>query len=160
MGSSCIPTALRLDLEMVKAAAPPGCAAAAHSLASSTLSEASNSSSPPRQWCRRRLSPPRHTAAAAAAAADDDDVAVPRPHQELVFREFRDAAPSPGTPDADATDDDYLEELDFEDEDGFDADSFLAVDDGVGDGIYSIMAIHPYIRSLMESSSVQYILQQ
>uniref|UniRef100_A0A0D9WTR0 CCT domain-containing protein n=1 Tax=Leersia perrieri TaxID=77586 RepID=A0A0D9WTR0_9ORYZ len=86
-----------------------------------------------------------------------------------VFREFRDAAPSPGTPDADAGDD--LGELDFEDEDGFDADSFLAVDDGAAEGIDSIMgkltmeknsatasrndavlssaAVHPYLRSLM-----------
>lgn len=60
-----------------------------------------------------------------------------------MFREFRDAAPSPETPDADATDDDYLGELDFEDEDGFDADSFLAAN-----VLYSA-AIHPYIRSLM-----------
>jgi hypothetical protein len=60
-----------------------------------------------------------------------------------VFREFRDAAPSPETPDADATDDDYLGELDFEDEDGFDADSFLAAD------VLSSATIHPYIRSLM-----------
>ncbi len=60
-----------------------------------------------------------------------------------MFREFCDAAPSPETPDADATDDDYLGELDFEDEDGFDADSFLAAD------VLSSATIHPYIRSLM-----------
>lgn len=244
MASSCIPTGLRLDLEMVKAAAPPGgSSAAAHSSASSTLSEASNSSSSsvaslslkrartprkrPNQTYNEAAAllasmypsvfpvikgagtaPPRLLGLATALADDPSSSDLLPPFPVLgngsaahllrdtpppptprcpapikscsspapvssVFREFRDAAPSPGTPDADAdvTDDDYLGELDFEDEDGFDADSFLAVDDGVAEGIDRIMgklsmeknsaaasradavlssaAIHPYIRSLM-----------
>uniref|UniRef100_A0A0E0LF70 CCT domain-containing protein n=1 Tax=Oryza punctata TaxID=4537 RepID=A0A0E0LF70_ORYPU len=258
MASSCIPTGLRLDLEMVKAAAaPPGgaaaaaagahssplrAAAAAHSSASSTLSEASKSSSssvaslslkrartprkrpnqtyneaaallasmypsvfPVSKGCAE-TAPPRLLGLATALADDPscsdllppfpvlgngsaayllrDTPPTPTPRCPVpikscsspapvssVFREFRDAAPSPGTPEADATDDDDLGELDFEDEDGFDADSFLAVDDGVAEGIDSIMgklsmeknsaaasradtvlstaAIHPYLRSLM-----------
>ncbi|XP_040380942.1 protein CHLOROPLAST IMPORT APPARATUS 2-like [Oryza brachyantha] len=251
MASSCIPTSLRLDLEMVKAAAPPGGAAAAAaagspmraapSSASSTLSEASNSSSVASLSLKRARTPrkrPNQTyneAAAllasmypsvfavskgpetapprllglASALADDPscsdllppfpvlsngsaahllgDMRQPQPPTprcpvpikncsspapvSSVFREFRDAAPSPGTPEADTTDD--LGELDFEDDDGFDVDSFLAVDDGAAEGIDSIMgklsmsmeknsaaasrtdavlssaAIHPYLRSLM-----------
>ncbi|KAF0918830.1 hypothetical protein E2562_026202 [Oryza meyeriana var. granulata] len=247
MASSCIPTGLRLDLEMVKAAAPPGGGAAAgahssplraaHSSASSTLSEASNSSSVASLSLKRARKPrkrPNQTyneAAAllasmypsvfpvskgpetarprllglASALADDpscsdllppfpvlgngsaacllrDTPQPPTPRCPVpikncsspapvssVFREFRDAATSPGTPEADATDD--LGELDFEDEDVFYADSFLAVDDGAAEGIDSIMgklsmeknsaaasrteailssaAIHPYLRSLM-----------
>ncbi|CAN6237127.1 unnamed protein product [Urochloa humidicola] len=49
MSSSCIPTGLRLDLDMVKAAAPPGGHSsplrAAHSSPSSTLSESSSATS-------------------------------------------------------------------------------------------------------------------
>ncbi|KAF2950588.1 hypothetical protein DAI22_01g198501 [Oryza sativa Japonica Group] len=80
---------------MVKAAAPPGCAAAAHSLASSTLSEASNSSSPPRQWRRCRLTPPRHVVVGSRCPVPIKSYSLPAPVSS-VFREFRDAAPSPG----------------------------------------------------------------
>uniref|UniRef100_A0A1E5VHR6 Protein CHLOROPLAST IMPORT APPARATUS 2 n=1 Tax=Dichanthelium oligosanthes TaxID=888268 RepID=A0A1E5VHR6_9POAL len=87
-----------------------------------------------------------------------------------VFSEFRDPAPSPATPDAAAADE--LGELDFDDDDGFDADSILCgVDESAAEGIDGIMGklsmennaaaessvnsnlprskIHPYLRSLM-----------
>ncbi|CAM0909680.1 unnamed protein product [Alopecurus aequalis] len=85
------------------------------------------------------------------------------------FTEFRDSAPSPGTPDGAAADEPG--ELDFDDDDGFDADSFLlgGMDEGAAQGIDGIMGklsvessavsgvnrvlssygIDPYIRSLM-----------
>ncbi|GJN39219.1 hypothetical protein PR202_gb28323 [Eleusine coracana subsp. coracana] len=54
-----------------------------------------------------------------------------------VFSEFRDPAPSPATPDAAAADE--LGELDFDDDGGFDADSFLGVDEAAAEGIDAIM---------------------
>ncbi|KAL5224220.1 hypothetical protein ABZP36_010859 [Zizania latifolia] len=246
MASSCIPTGLRLDLEMVKAATGPGTAAppgahssplrTAHSSPSSTLSEASNPSSVASLSLKRARTPrkrPNQTYNEAAALlasmypsvfpvnkspepaptgllgltsslADDpscsdllppfpvlgngsaayllrDTPQPPTPRRPVpikscsspvavssVFREFRDTAPSPGTPEADAADE--LEELDFEYENAFDADSFLGVDEGAAEGIDGIMGklsmgnkstasstaaglssatIHPYLRSLM-----------
>jgi hypothetical protein len=87
-----------------------------------------------------------------------------------VFSEFRDPAPSPATPDAATADEPG--ELDFDDDDGFDADSILCgVDESAAEGIDGIMGklsmennagavssvnsnlprskIHPYLRSLM-----------
>ncbi|KAF8687503.1 hypothetical protein HU200_043199 [Digitaria exilis] len=87
-----------------------------------------------------------------------------------VFSEFRDPAPSPATPDAAAADE--LGELDFDDDDGFDADSILCgVDESAAEGIDGIMGklsmennvadvasvssdlprskMHSYLRSLM-----------
>ena len=87
-----------------------------------------------------------------------------------VFSEFRDPAPSPVTPDAAAADEPG--ELDFDDDDGFDADSILCgVDESAAEGIDGIMGklsmennaaavssvssilprskIDPYLRSLM-----------
>jgi len=87
-----------------------------------------------------------------------------------VFSEFRDPAPSPATPDAAAADEPG--ELDFDDDDGFDADSILCgVDESAAEGIDGIMGklsmesnaaavssvssnlprskIDPYLRSLM-----------
>jgi len=87
-----------------------------------------------------------------------------------VFRDFRDPAPSPASPDT--VDVDELGEIDFDD-DGFDAESILDVDDataGAAEGLDGIMGsltvesntattsddsilsssgIHPYLRSLM-----------
>uniref|UniRef100_A0ACD5Z729 Uncharacterized protein n=1 Tax=Avena sativa TaxID=4498 RepID=A0ACD5Z729_AVESA len=87
------------------------------------------------------------------------------------FTEFRDTAPSPGTPDGAAADEPG--ELDFDDDDGFDADSFLlgGVDEGAAEGMDGIMGkltmegsaaaadinrvlsssggVDPFIRSLM-----------
>ncbi|WVZ78664.1 hypothetical protein U9M48_026343 [Paspalum notatum var. saurae] len=92
-----------------------------------------------------------------------------------VFSEFRDPAPSPGTPE-DAAASDGLGELDFDDDDSFDTDSILCgVDESAAEGIDGIMGklsmenngvaaavssvvnssdlprskIHPYLRSLM-----------
>ncbi|KAJ1260705.1 hypothetical protein BS78_10G252900 [Paspalum vaginatum] len=90
-----------------------------------------------------------------------------------VFSEFRDPAPSPGTPE-DAAASDGLGELDFDDDDGFDTDSILCgVDESAAEGIDGIMGkltmennvaaavssvvssdlprskIHPYLRSRM-----------
>ncbi|RCV22721.1 hypothetical protein SEVIR_4G255900v4 [Setaria viridis] len=87
-----------------------------------------------------------------------------------VFSEFRDPAPSPATPDAAAADEPG--ELDFDDDDSFDADSILCgVDESAAEGIDGIMGklsmennaaaasstnsnmpsskIHPYLRNLM-----------
>jgi hypothetical protein len=90
-----------------------------------------------------------------------------------VFSEFRDPAPSPATPEAAAADEPG--ELDFDDDDSFDADSILCgVDESAAEGIDGIMGklsmennaaaaaasstnsnlsrskmIHPYLRSLM-----------
>ncbi|CAN6193075.1 unnamed protein product [Urochloa humidicola] len=89
-----------------------------------------------------------------------------------VFSEFRDPAPSPATPDTVAADEPG--ELDFDDVDGFDADSILCgVDESAAEGIDGIMGklsmennaaaaavsngnsnlsrskIHPYLRNLM-----------
>ncbi|KAL6873867.1 hypothetical protein ACP4OV_013949 [Aristida adscensionis] len=85
------------------------------------------------------------------------------------FSEFRDPAPSPATPDAAAADE--LGELEFDDDDSFDAEAFLGVDESAAEGIDGIMGkltmdgnsaaapsassvlpssgIHPYLRSLM-----------
>lgn len=88
-----------------------------------------------------------------------------------VFREFRDPAPSPGTPE-DSAASDAPGELDFDDDEGFDTDSILCgVDEGAAGGIDGIMGklsmennvaamstinsnlarskIHPYFRNLM-----------
>uniref|UniRef100_A0ACD5UHK1 Uncharacterized protein n=1 Tax=Avena sativa TaxID=4498 RepID=A0ACD5UHK1_AVESA len=85
------------------------------------------------------------------------------------FTEFRDSAPSPDTPDGAAAADEPGE-LDFDDDDGFDADSFLlgGVDEGAAEGMDGIMGklsmegsaginrvlsssggVDPFIRSLM-----------
>ncbi|KAK3131192.1 hypothetical protein QOZ80_6BG0503270 [Eleusine coracana subsp. coracana] len=205
MASSCIPAGIRLDLEMMKAAAagaaPPR---PAHSAPSSTLSEASNASSSstsslslkrPRTPRKRPnqtyneaaallasmypsvfsaakgpdTAPPRLLGLASALADDPDcsdllppfpvlghaafllrDLPPPTPWSPVpakscsspaavssVFSEFRDPAPSPATPDAAAADE--LGELDFDDDGGFDADSFLGVDEGAAKGIDAIM---------------------
>ncbi|VAI43765.1 unnamed protein product [Triticum turgidum subsp. durum] len=252
MTSSCIPTGLRLDLDMVKAAASPGAHAhssplrPAHSSPSSTLSEASNASSSATSVSLKRARAPRkrpnqaYNEAAAllasihpsvfpvkkspktataprpplsglavafgAAAPSSSDLLPPLPvlsdaafllrdhaaspspppHSpsadackncssptpvSSAFRDFRDPAPSPASPDT-ATDEPG--ELDFDD-DGFDAESILDVDEaaagGAAEGIDGIMGsltmeantptatsddsilsssgIHPYLRSLM-----------
>ncbi|KAF7083563.1 hypothetical protein CFC21_087341 [Triticum aestivum] len=254
MTSSCIPTGLRLDLDMVKAAASPGAHAhssplrPAHSSPSSTLSEASNASSSATSVSLKRARAPRkrpnqaYNEAAAllasihpsvfpvkkspktataprpplsglavafgAASPSSSDLLPPLPvlsdaafllrdhaaspspppppHSpstdackncssptpvSSAFREFRDPAPSPASPDT-ATDEPG--ELDFDD-DGFDAESILDVDEaaagGAAEGIDGIMGsltmeantatatsddsilsssgIHPYLRSLM-----------
>ncbi|KAF8686007.1 hypothetical protein HU200_043936 [Digitaria exilis] len=250
MSSSCIPTGLRLDLDMVKAAASPGGAHSsplrpAHSSPSSTLSEASNSSSSATSVSLKRARAPRkrpnqaYNEAAAllasihpsvfpvkkspktatrppparqlsgglAAAFDTSsdllpplpvlgdsafllrDMPSPSPRSpsggakncsspapvSSVFREFRDPAPSPASPDT--VDVDELGEIDFDDDDGFDAESILDVDEataGAAEGLDGIMGsltvesntaataattsddsilsssgIHPYLRSLM-----------
>ncbi|KAK3156005.1 hypothetical protein QOZ80_2AG0101540 [Eleusine coracana subsp. coracana] len=63
MSSSCIPTGLRLDLDMVKAAASPGAHSSplrpAHSSPSSTLSDASNASSSATSVSLKRARAPR-----------------------------------------------------------------------------------------------------
>ncbi|KAF0925143.1 hypothetical protein E2562_015418 [Oryza meyeriana var. granulata] len=63
MSSSCIPTGLRLDLDMVKAATSPGAHSSplrpVHSSPSSTLSEASNSSSSATSVSLKRARAPR-----------------------------------------------------------------------------------------------------
>ncbi|XP_062224076.1 protein CHLOROPLAST IMPORT APPARATUS 2-like isoform X2 [Phragmites australis] len=63
MSSSCIPTGLRLDLDMVKAAASPGAHSSPlrpmHSSPSSTLSEASNASSSAMSVSLKRARAPR-----------------------------------------------------------------------------------------------------
>ncbi|KAG8058102.1 hypothetical protein GUJ93_ZPchr0002g23002 [Zizania palustris] len=63
MSSSCIPTGLRLDLDMVKAATSPGSHSSplrpVHSSPSSTLSEASNSSSSATSVSLKRARAPR-----------------------------------------------------------------------------------------------------
>lgn len=63
MSSSCIPTGLRLDLDMVKAATPPGAHSSPlrplHSSPSSTLSEASNASSSATSVSLKRARAPR-----------------------------------------------------------------------------------------------------
>jgi hypothetical protein len=198
MASSCVPAGIRLDLEMMKAAA------AAHSAASSTLSEASNASSSSSRLSslslkrprtpRKRLNQTYNEAAAllasmypsvfpvakgletapprllglASALADDPDSSdllppfpvlghaafllrdPPTPWSPVpaktcpspvavssVFSEFRDPAASPATPEAAAADEPG--ELDFDDDGGFDADSFLGVDEGAAEGIDAIM---------------------
>jgi hypothetical protein len=188
MASSCVPAGIRLDLEMMKAAA-----------ASSTLSEASNASSStlslkrPRTP-RKRLNqayneaaallasmyhsvfpvakgpetaPPRLLGLASALADDPDcsDLLPPFPvlgHAAFLLRDsphpptpwspvpaktcpspvavssvFSDPAASPATPEAAAADE--LGELHFDDDGGFDADSFLGVDEGAAEGIDAIM---------------------
>ncbi|CAN6162843.1 unnamed protein product [Urochloa humidicola] len=94
------------------------------------------------------------------------------PAVSSVFSEFRDPAPSPATPDTVAADEPG--ELDFDDDDGFDADSILCgVDESAAEGVDGIMGklsmenneavaavssgnsnlsrskIHPYLRNLM-----------
>jgi hypothetical protein len=63
MSSTCIPTGLRLDLDMVKAAASPGAHSSplrpVHSSPSSTLSEASNASSSATSVSLKRARAPR-----------------------------------------------------------------------------------------------------
>ncbi|XP_051195822.1 protein CHLOROPLAST IMPORT APPARATUS 2 isoform X1 [Lolium perenne] len=249
MTSSCIPTGLRLDLDMVKAAASPGAHSSplrpVHSSPSSTLSEASNASSSATSVSLKRARAPRkrpnqayNEAAAllasihpsvfpvkkspktakpptlarqlsglAAAFGDTSSDLLPplpvladaafllrggAPSPSLfqpqpqspsdakncssptpvssAFREFRDPAPSPASPDT-ATGDEPGE-LDFDDDDGFDAESILDVgDEDAAEGIDGIMGsltmegnttsatsddsilsssgIHPYLRSLM-----------
>uniref|UniRef100_A0ACD5V634 Uncharacterized protein n=1 Tax=Avena sativa TaxID=4498 RepID=A0ACD5V634_AVESA len=249
MTSSCIPTGLRLDLDMVKAAASPGAHSSplrpVHSSPSSTLSEASNASSSATSVSLKRARAPRkrpnqaYNEAAAllasihpsvfpvkkspktakppplsrqlsglAAAFGDastdllpplpvlSDAAFllrggapsPSPSQpqprspshakncssptpvSSAFRDFRDPAPSPASPDTAAGDEPG--ELDFDDDDGFDAESILDVgDEDAAEGIDGIMGsltmessttpatsddsilsssgIHPYLRSLM-----------
>jgi hypothetical protein len=90
-----------------------------------------------------------------------------------VFSEFRDPAPSPATPDDAAAAPDEPGVLDFDDDDGFDADSILCgVDEDAAEGIDGIMGklsmenngtsvssensnlprskmMHPYLRNLM-----------
>ncbi|KAG8069748.1 hypothetical protein GUJ93_ZPchr0006g44387 [Zizania palustris] len=242
MSSSCIPTGLRLDLDMVKAATSPGAHSSplrpVHSSPSSTLSEASNSSSSATSVSLKRARAPRkrpnqayNEAAALLASihpsvfpikkspktasrpparqlsglsaefdpssdllptlpvfADaafllrDTSATSPQPQSpsggkncsspapvSSVFREFRDPAQSPASPDTT----DEPGELDFDD-DCFDAESILDVDevaaDGAAEGINGIMGnltvennttttpddsilsssgIHPYLRSLM-----------
>uniref|UniRef100_J3L9K0 CCT domain-containing protein n=1 Tax=Oryza brachyantha TaxID=4533 RepID=J3L9K0_ORYBR len=244
MSSSCIPTGLRLDLDMVKAATSPGAHSSplrpAHSSPSSTLSEASNSSSSATSVSLKRARAPRkrpnqaYNEAAALLASIHPSVfpvkkspktasrpptrqpsvvravsapppppppplpvladaafllrdapsPLPQPQSpsgggkncsspapvSSAFREFRDPAPSPASPDTT----DEPGELDFDD-DCFDADSILDVDeaaaDGAAEGIDGIMGsltvetnttsttsddsilsssgIHPYLRSLM-----------
>uniref|UniRef100_K3YS81 CCT domain-containing protein n=1 Tax=Setaria italica TaxID=4555 RepID=K3YS81_SETIT len=228
MSSSCIPTGLRLDLDMVKAAASPGAHSSplrpVHSSPSSTLSEASNASSSATSVSLKRARAPRkrpnqaYNEAAAllasihpsvfpvkkspktatrppvrqlsglAAAFDASSDLLPPlpvladPHScsgnncsspapvSSVFRDFRDPAPSPASPDT--VDADELGEIDFDD-DGFDAESILDVDEataGAAEGLDGIMGsltvesntattsddsilsssgIHPYLRSLM-----------
>ncbi|KAL6888662.1 hypothetical protein ACP4OV_009688 [Aristida adscensionis] len=244
MSSSCIPTGLRLDLDMVKAAASPGAHSSplrpVHSSPSSTLSEASNASSsatsvslkraraprkrpnqayneaaallasihpsvfPVKKSPKTAARPPARQLSGLAAAFDPSsdllpplpvladsafllrDMPAPAPAPAArpqspsggkncaspapvssVFREFRDPAPSPASPDTVTADE--LGELDFDD-DGFDAESILDVDEATADGIDSIMGsltvesdmattsddsilsssgIHPYLRSLM-----------
>jgi hypothetical protein len=253
MSSSCMPTGLRLDLDMVKAAASPGAHSSplrpVHSSPSSTLSEASNASSsatsvslkraraprkrpnqayneaaallasihpsvfavkkspktaPPRPPSSRQLSglaaaldasssdllPPLPVLADSAFLLRDIPAPSPQPQPQpqpqspsaakncsspapvsSAFRDFRDPAPSPASPDT--VDVDELGEIDFDD-DGFDAESILDVDeaaaaaeglDGImgsltvesnstaattsDDSILSSSGIHPYLRSLM-----------
>ncbi|CAL5024039.1 unnamed protein product [Urochloa decumbens] len=245
MSSSCIPTGLRLDLEMVKAAASPGAhSSPLRSSPSSTLSEASNaSSSSATSVSLKRARAPRkrpnqaYNEAAAllasihpsvfpvkkspkmvppaarqqliisglAAAFSGDDLLPPLPvladaafllrdmppapppqspsggknncsspaPVSSAFRDFRDPAPSPASPDTVGADE--LGEIDFDadDDDGFDAESILDVDAGAAaegldgimgsltvesnatasttsdDSILSSSGIHPYLRSLM-----------
>ncbi|CAD6335538.1 unnamed protein product [Miscanthus lutarioriparius] len=121
----------------------------------------------------RDLPPPPLTPrspAAAAARGCPSPAAV-----SSVFNEFRDPAPSPATPDDAAAAPDEPGELDFDDDDGFDADSILCgVDEGAAEGIDGIMGklsmenngksvssssvnsnlprckmMHPYLRNLM-----------
>ncbi|GJN18995.1 hypothetical protein PR202_gb06221 [Eleusine coracana subsp. coracana] len=85
MSSSCIPTGLRLDLEMVKAAASPGAHSsplrAAHSSPSSTLSEASNASSSATSVSLKRARAPQDpkTAARPQLTAAFDPLLPPLP---------------------------------------------------------------------------------
>ncbi|OEL34650.1 hypothetical protein BAE44_0004331 [Dichanthelium oligosanthes] len=244
MSSSCIPTGLRLDLDMVKAAAPPGAHSSplrpVHSSPSSTLSEASNASSsatsvslkraraprkrpnqayneaaallasihpsvfPVKKSPKTATRPPARQLSGLAAAFDPSsdllpplpvladsafllrDMPAPSPQPQSpsgakncsspapvssVFRDFRDPAPSPASPDT--VDVDELGEIDFDD-DGFDAESILDVDEATAgsaaegldsimgsltvenntattsdDSILSSSGIHPYLRSLM-----------
>ncbi|AQK68522.1 protein CHLOROPLAST IMPORT APPARATUS 2 isoform X2 [Zea mays] len=249
MSSSCMPTGLRLDLDMVKAAASPGAHSSplrpVHSSPSSTLSEASNASSsatsvslkraraprkrpnqayneaaallasihpsvfpvkkspktaPPRPPSSRQLSglaaaldasssdllPPLPVLADSAFLLRDIPAPSPLPQPQSpsaakncsspapvssAFRDFRDPAPSPASPDT--VDVNELGEIDFDD-DGFDAESILDVEeaaaaaeglDGImgsltvesnstaattsDDSILSSSGIHPYLRSLM-----------
>ncbi|KAJ1277887.1 hypothetical protein BS78_04G037000 [Paspalum vaginatum] len=205
MSSSCIPTGLRLDLDMVKAATPPGAHSSPlrplHSSPSSTLSEASNASSSATSVSLKRARAPRkrpnqaYNEAAALLASIHPSVfpvkkspktasrPPPQPQSpsgakncsspapvSSVFRDFRDPAPSPASPDT--VDVDELGEIDFDD-DGFDAESILDVDEataGAAEGLDGIMGsltvesnaantsddsilsssgIHPYLRSLM-----------
>ncbi|RLM78087.1 protein CHLOROPLAST IMPORT APPARATUS 2 [Panicum miliaceum] len=243
MSSSCIPTGLRLDLDMVKAATSPGAHSSplrpVHSSPSSTLSEASNASSsatsvslkraraprkrpnqayneaaallasihpsvfPVKKSPKTATRPPARQLSGLAAAFDPSsdllpplpvladsafllrDMPAPSPQPQSpsgakncsspapvssVFRDFRDPAPSPASPDT--VDVDELGELDFDD-DGFDAESILDVDEataGAAEGLDGIMGsltvesntattsddsilsssgIHPYLRSLM-----------
>ncbi|XP_066375513.1 protein CHLOROPLAST IMPORT APPARATUS 2-like isoform X2 [Miscanthus floridulus] len=108
--------------------------------------------------------------AAAAARGCPSPAAV-----SSVFSEFHDPALSPATPDDAAAAPDEPGELDFDDDDGFDADSILCgVDEGAAEGIDGIMGklsmenngtsllsssvncnlprskiIHPYLSNLM-----------
>jgi hypothetical protein len=59
------------------------------------------------------------------------------PAVSSVFSEFRDPAASPASPDAAPADE--PRELDFDDDGGFDADSFLGVDESAAEGIDAIM---------------------
>ncbi|CAN6230303.1 unnamed protein product [Urochloa humidicola] len=246
MSSSCIPTGLRLDLDMVKAAASPGAHSSplrpAHSSPSSTLSESSSATSVSLKRARAPRKRPNQAyneaaallasihpsvfpvkkspktapaarqqqqlisgLAAAFSGASSDDLLPPLPvlgdaafllrdmlpappspsgakncsspaPVSSAFREFRDPAPSPASPDTVGADE--LGEIDFDDDDdGFDAESILDVDeaaagaaaeglDGImgsltvesnaaastttsDDSILSSSGIHPYLRSLM-----------
>ncbi|CAN6271406.1 unnamed protein product [Urochloa humidicola] len=249
MSSSCIPTGLRLDLDMVKAAASPGAHSSplrpAHSSPSSTLSESSSATSVSLKRARAPRKRPNQAyneaaallasihpsvfpvkkspktapaarqqqqlisglAAAFSGASSDDllpplpvladaafllrdmpPVAPPAPPPgspssgakncsspapvSSAFREFRDPAPSPASPDTVGADE--LGEIDFDDDDGFDAESILDVDEAAAEGLDGIMGsltvesnaaactnttsddsilsssgIHPYLRSLM-----------
>ncbi|EEE56300.1 hypothetical protein OsJ_05375 [Oryza sativa Japonica Group] len=151
MSSSCIPTGLRLDLDIVKAATSPGAHSSplrpAHSSPSSTLSEASNtSSSSATSVSLKRARAPRkrpnqaYNEAAALLASIHPSVfpvkkspktASRPPTRQLsglsavAFREFRDPAPlSPASPHTT----DEPGELDFDD------DCFLDVDEAAADG--------------------------
>ena len=245
MSSSCIPTGLRLDLDMVKAATSPVAHSSplrpVHSSPSSTLSEASNASSsatsvslkraraprkrpnqayneaaallasihpsvfPVKKSPKTATRPPARQLSGLAPAFDPSsdllpplpvladsafllrDMPAPSPSPQpqspsgakncsspapvsSVFRDFRDPAPSPASPDT--VDVDELGEIDFDD-DGFDAESILDVDEataGAAEGLDGIMGsltvesntattsddsilsssgIHPYLRSLM-----------
>lgn len=229
MTSSCIPTGLRLDLDMVKAGAAHSSSSASPS---STLSEASSSSATsvslkraraprkrpnqayneaaallasihpsvfpvkksPKTASQRSSSALAFVSGSGAAASDllpplpvladaafllrDSPPPPPPPDAKhcsspapvsSAFREFRDPAPSPASPEAGAADEEPGE-LDFDDDACFDAESILLdADEAAVDGIDGIMGsltmeggagisddsvlsssgIHPYLRSLM-----------
>ncbi|CAN6200619.1 unnamed protein product [Urochloa humidicola] len=121
----------------------------------------------------RDLPPPPQSPAVPVPMSPAPAKSCPSPAAvSSVFSEFRDPAPSPATPDTVAADEPG--ELDFDDDDGFDADSILCgVDESAAEGIDGIMGklsmennasaaavssgnsnlstsrIHPYLKNLM-----------